>query len=494
MKSTITFVKILSTFFIINTVIIHAVFAQGPDTLWTKTFGGVAYENGFCVRQTSDEGYIVVGYTQSYGSGSNDVYLIKTDADGNEQWSKTYGGTEEDRGYDVHQTSDDGYVVFGRTESFGAGLSDYYLIKTDADGNEQWSKTYGGTDYDRGNKMLISSDGGYILVGRTVSYGAGVWDIYMIKTDANGNEEWSNTYGGSNSEYGNNVLQANDGGYIIVGETESYGVGYSDIYLVKTDSGGNELWYKTFGDAEWDYGSSVQNTPEGGYIIAGYTWSFYAGQGYDAYLVKTDADGNELWTRQYDGSNSDYIYEVLVTPEGDYVVGGHSLSPYQFNYDFYLFKTDKDGNVMWTQQFGGDDDEYARSLQQTSDGGFIMTGRTDSYGAGDGDIWLVKIVPDATGIDNDSFNDSSENNILKQNHPNPFDHHTSISYTVPHSAFINLTVYDKNGGVIKTLVNEFKVTGTYCISFETDISSGTYYYSIIAGNEMIETKKMLIIK
>ncbi len=172
-------------------------FPQGPDTLWTKAFGGTNEDYGRSVQETSDGGYIIAGYTKSFGAGSYDVYLIKTDANGDTTWTKTYGGSNIDQGYSVEQTSDGGYIIAGNSKSFGAGLDDVYLIKTDANGDTTWTKTYGGSNIDQGYSVEQTSDGGYIIAGYTKSFGAGSYDVYLIKTDANGDTTWTKTYGGS---------------------------------------------------------------------------------------------------------------------------------------------------------------------------------------------------------------------------------------------------------------------------------------------------------
>ncbi|MBJ59735.1 MAG: hypothetical protein CMP64_04050, partial [Flavobacteriales bacterium] len=226
-------------------------FGQG----WETNFGGEGNDEGFSVQQTTDGGYIIGGCTSSYGNGSYDVYLLKTDGSGNEQWSQTFGGIEDDRGWSIQQTTDGGYIITGVTNFWGAnGSSDVYLIKTDDNGNEQWSQTFGGTNSDAGNSVQQTIDGGYIISGRTRSYVNGSnadVDVYLIKTDGNGNELWSQTYGGTEGDYGASVQQTSDEGYIITGYTRSYGNGNGyDVYLIKTDGGGNEQWSQTFGGIE----------------------------------------------------------------------------------------------------------------------------------------------------------------------------------------------------------------------------------------------------
>ena len=188
-----------------------------PDTTWTKTFGGIEMDRGYSVQQTSDGGYIITGATSNFGSGGTDVWLIKTDASGTESWNKTFGGTSYETGRSVKQTSDGGYVIVATTDSYGNGKLDYWLIKTDSEGNEEWNKTFGGTDNDELPSVQQTADGGYALVGATRSYGSGGQDVWLIKTDASGTELWNKTLGGTDDEIGHAFQQTTDGGYIITG-------------------------------------------------------------------------------------------------------------------------------------------------------------------------------------------------------------------------------------------------------------------------------------
>ncbi|MFH1942858.1 MAG: T9SS type A sorting domain-containing protein [bacterium] len=316
------------------------------DTLWTRTFGGAENDVGFSVQQTSDGGYILAGATDSFGAGGNDVFLVKTDANGNSLWTtpRTFGGAKSDWAQSVQQVSDGGYIITGVTLSSGAGKNDIYLIKTDASGNAVWEKTFGGAGLDNGYSVQQVSDGGYVIAGVTQSFGAGTSDFFLVKTDADGNAVWSRTFGGSKDDTGWSVQQASDGGYVIAGGTNSFGAGKWDFFLVKTDASGNALWERTFGGVEDDCGFSVQQASDGGYIISGYTASSGAGK-YDVYLVKTDADGNSLWTRTFGGAEDDIGWAVRQTSDKGYIIAGDTGSFGAGNNDVYLIKTDASGST-----------------------------------------------------------------------------------------------------------------------------------------------------
>jgi uncharacterized delta-60 repeat protein len=309
---------------------------------FAKTYGGTNYEYAHSVQQTSDGGYIVAGLTGLWPN--YDFFLIKKDENGNVQWAKTYGGTSWDLAYSVQQTSDGGYILTGYTESFGAGNYDIFLIKTDAFGNIQWAKTYGGTSWDLASSVQQTSDGGYILTGYTESFGAGGRDIFLIKTDANGDVQWAKTYGEINLDWAYSVQQTSDGGYIVAGYTFSFGAGYADFFLIKTDANGDVQWAKTYGGIYSDWAYSVQQTSDGEYIVAGYTESFGAGN-YDIFLIKTDAFGNIQWAKTYGEINLDWAYSVQQTSDGGYIVAGGTLSFGAGDYDIFLIKTDASGDM-----------------------------------------------------------------------------------------------------------------------------------------------------
>ncbi len=475
--------ELVLSVFILGLGLFQYLYAQGPDTLWTKTFGGGDNDYGYSVQQTTDGGYIIAGCTYSFGAGGGDVWLIKTDDSGDTLWTKTYGGSSYDYAYCVQQTTDDGYIMTGMTE-----FDDVWLIKTNASGDTLWTKTFGSVDIDAGNCVQQTSDGGYIITGYTYHLGPDVW---LIKTNASGDTIWTKTFGGSDTDNGISVQQTADGGYIITGYTESFGAGNADVWLIKTNASGDTIWTKTFGGSDWDEGLSVQQTTDQGYIIAGCYGSFSEA---DVWLIKTDASGDTIWTKIFlFGAGVDLGYSVQQIADGGYIMTGRTFGASAS--DVLLIRTDDLGDTLWVKTFGGSTSDDGYSVQQTNDGGYIITGYTASFGAGGCDVWLIKTGPEPGIVEHDDQSIISGNCVLNQNYPNPFNTMTNISYSISHPDFIALTVYDVLGREVKTLVNRFKNEGTYFVTFDaTELSSGLYCYELRVAGRIVETKKMLLLR
>jgi hypothetical protein len=358
---------------------------------WSRTFGGDTTDEASSVRQTADGGYIVAGLTRSKGAGYSDAWVVRCDSSGNEIWDKTYGGQNPDRANAIQQTTEGGYVIIGSTWSFGAGGWDAWLVKIDAVGNEVWSKTFGGSKHDWAESGEQTADGGYVFTGTTESYAdSGHNDVWLVKTDAGGNVSWMTNFNpGNGYAGGSSVEQTADGGYIVTGWTEPQnGQGNGDLVLIKADGSGNRTWLLTFGTDDEEWGNSVRQTADGGYIVLGFV---RMGDGNnDMWLVRTDSAGNVAWRRTFDHDAVDMGNSVLQTADGGYVLAGYAATTDSFVGDAWVIRTDADGERLWDKTYGGTGSDEAFSIIQTSDGGLVVAGFTTSEGAGFEDVWLFK--------------------------------------------------------------------------------------------------------
>ncbi len=356
---------------------------------WAQTYGGSAADYALSLVQTEDGGYAIVGYTGSFGAGGDDAWLVKVDAASKMQWNRTFGGTGDDYAAYLIQASDRGYLLVGSTDSFGAGSQDFWLVKTNMYGDVQWNQTFGGTGYDYSVAVMQADDGGYVLAGYTDSFGAGNADAWLVKTDLTGNVQWNKTFGGPNYDEVYSVAQVSDGGYILAGATTSSGAGFLDFWIIKTDSLGNFVWAKTFGEAGDDEAYSVAQTRDGGYVVVGYTHSSGAGN-YDPWLIKLDSLGNMQWNQTYGGAGNDYVYFVALTSDDGYVLVGATDSFGAGSQDAWLIKTDSSGSMQWNKTFGGAGYEAIYSMLETENKRYVLLGTTSSLGAGNTDYYLIQ--------------------------------------------------------------------------------------------------------
>ncbi len=354
-----------------------------------KTFGGELDDVGYDIRQTTYGDYMLVGWTKSFGNGNADVFLVKLGADLKEKWRKFFGGKEDENAYSIQLTRDGGFIIGGDTSSFGSGKNDLYLIKLDSAGNEQWSKAFGGDDVEYCNAAIQTADGGYILAGESSTGGAGMVDAILLKTDADGKELWTKMYGGHMYDSARKVVQTSDGGYVLLGATSSMGEGNYDVYLLKTDAAGKEEWAKTFGTKDTEGGMDIQQTRDGGFIITG--WANRA-KGMDAvYLLKTNADGKEEWSNLYGSMRDDVGNAVKQLDDGSFVIVGRSSAAKGAGFkDVLIMKVDAQGKELWSKMHGDKKNDEGNAFIVDQDGGFVIVGTTESIGSGKKDMLLIK--------------------------------------------------------------------------------------------------------
>jgi hypothetical protein len=419
-------------------------------------------------------------------AGRYDVYVLKLDKNGNKQWEKTFGGEYDDWAYAVIQTQDGGYLIVGGLNHLEqADIADVYVLKLDKNGKKQWEKTFAWKDNDEANAVVQTQDGGYLIVGKTNSFGAGRSDILVVKlsneevniievkvepVDKNSSvkqmeggfivsgkvkmtieskvrtkvltvnlgkekvvesegkklvvelnaEEYPKglhnlmviasvdkyrrhigeyellienargeaVFGGHLDDLANAVIQTQDGGYLIVGTTKSFGSG-EEVYVLKLDKNGNKQWEKTFGGESDDWANAVIQTQDGGYLIVGTTKSF--GSGEEVYVLKLDKNGNKQWEKTFGWVRGDWANAFVLTQDGGYLIVGATVSFGAGGADVYVLKLDKNGNKQWEKTFGGAKDDWANVVIQTQDGGYLIVGETKSFGAGGADVYVLKL-------------------------------------------------------------------------------------------------------
>ncbi len=372
--------------------------ATENEITFIKTFGGNRRDRGINLLQTADGGYAIIGLTSSLEAIQEDVYLVRLDPQGEVLWTKTYGGEGDDNGWDILQTEDGGFLIAGFTNSFGAGEMDIYLIRTDATGKLLWERTFGGPKSEYGWSMAPAFDGGYVLAGQTDSYGEGDIDGYLVKVNAEGEEIWSQTFGGPQEDRLFSIDQSADSGFVVAGTTRSFGAGSRDVYLLNVNNSGEVVWTGIFGEKQDDVGHAVRQTAEGGYIVTGYTKSFGA-RNYDTWLIKTDEVGDLLWQKFFGEAGDDRTIYGEQTDDGGYISTGYTTSFDSIGLDLFLMRTDSSGQVTWHKTFGGRAEDTGYTVKQTADHGFVLTGETYSSGEGGGDMVVIKVNQDGEIIE-----------------------------------------------------------------------------------------------
>jgi hypothetical protein len=360
------------------------------------------------VQQTSDGGYIMAGYSSSLNiDGVNnlsnksnhkyyDFYIIKADKYGEVVWHNMYGGTGDDRAYSIQEVSGGGYIVVGTTDTLNIlGGGDILVIRLDSGGGVVWKKQYGGPSFDHTNSISQTTDGGFIVAGSIEETSTTDINYYVVKIDAAGGVEWERTLGGSDTDWATSIRQTLDGGYVVAGWSESKDIsgvtnhGGMDYYVIKLDGNGNVEWQKMYGGSLYEQAKSILQTPDGGYIVAGDSASkdiegCINGGNSEFYIIKLDSGGTVEWQKMYGGSGIDYADSIYQTSDGGYVVAGYSSSTDISGLtnagedDYYIIRLDSGGNVLWQRMYGGTKGDQAHSVQQTADGGYVVFGSSGS--------------------------------------------------------------------------------------------------------------------
>lgn len=510
--------KFTFSFFLISFSALNA--QTTPSIQWQKSLGGSYSDVAKSIQQTSDGGYIIAGESDSTNGdvtgnhGTSDFWIVKLSALGIIEWQKSLGGSYGDIANSIQQTSDGGYIVAGESSSINGdvtgnhGNADYWIVKLDSSGNIQWQKSLGGSNRDAANSVQQTSDGGYIVAGESNSTNGDVTgnhgnsDYWIVKLDPSGTIQWQKSLGGSLHDAANSIQQTSDGGYIVAGGASSsngdvtHNNGNDDFWIVKLDSLGTIQWEKSLVGNLADTAQSIQQI-EGGYIVAGPSNSQNSEVpttfGTSNYCIaKLGSNGNTLWQKHFGGSNNDYAYSTQQTPDGGYIVAGGAQSVdgdvigNHGNNDFWIVKLSSSGIIEWQKTLGGSAFDDAYSIKLTNDGGFIIAGITQSADGdvtgyhGNGDAWIVKLG---------AFLSTTESNI-KNNikiYPNPAKDFVNIN-NLPSESTISIT--DASGRKISSK----KYSGKNVSLNTSGLINGNYIIQVEHQGTTIVCKKIIISK
>ena len=434
------------------------------DSLWSRTFGG-AYNDGFrSAIATSDGGFIAVGYTYSFGPENVNIFAVKTDADGDTIWMRAYGDSSRDYAYDVRETSDGGYVIAGYTSSFGAGAEDAYIVKVDSGGDTLWTRTYGGVKLDEARGLCVTSDGYILVVGMTDSFADDVHDLFILKLETDGDTVWTRVIDDADYNWGQSVCELGDGNYGICGARGNFASNLQ-TWLLKVDPDGNVIW-----DAE--YGDTGLNNPDWGMCVKALgdtemvvccRYAIEINDPMGLFLLKTDLDGTQLSLKRYKRSFRDPYYDygncLCVTSDGGFLFCGAIKDNTTHNNDVMLLKRVPGTGWVWEQHFGGSGSDWGNSVSRYAGGHYIVAGHTSSYGAGGYDAWLINVRDPAAGVPASVV---GANEIkLAAPAPNPLAPGTVIRFSLPEATAVRLAVYDITGRRIRTLESGHHRAGAF---------------------------------
>lgn len=360
------------------------------SALWNRTYGGFDSDRLYDLTHCEDGGYAAVGYTQSFGTTDRDTWIVRTDEDGDVQWTKNlgYNGTD-DQGNSIYQCMNGDFVIAGQYST--AGGSNGYIVRVSGTGVHLWTYEIGLSATSETLRDVIESESGAIIaIGQTDNWGAGSNDVLVVSISPSGSPIWTRTYGGGNSDTGYSIIESTDGGYALLSNTYSYGAGDADFWLVRTDVNGNPLWNQTYGGVNRESAYDIIQDVYGGYAMAGSTRSFGDPQG-DFYVVRTTSDGSLVWDEFYVGSGEDFATGIIQAYRGGYTIVG--ISDYiGADPQTRITRIEPDSTETWSSKYGGSDVDYGFELLEVYPEEFVVAGTSRSYGAGNFDGWLF-LVP-----------------------------------------------------------------------------------------------------
>ena len=467
---------------------------SGQQVRFRHVMGNIGYDIGMSAQQVADKGYIVCGSTTSVGNGNTDIYVIKTDSLGKPQNEVSLGGLNVDRGTSIRQTNDNGYIVLGYSNDLsGIGGYDICAIKLDSVLHVEWKKTYGGSDWDFGNCIRQTSDGGYIICGGTYSYGNGDEDYFLIKTNEIGDTLWTRTYGGLFQDEAKSVVETADGGYVVTGFSMSNDT-LGDFYTIKTNNTGDTLWTHTFGGTKMDLANDIIELQTGGYAVAGETQSMGAGKS-DGIILEITPDGKSGRTFLGGEKEDDRFISLTQRKDGMIAFAGITFNFGFGNGDIYFGILGSDFSYNFSTTFGSNGRELVNSVACTADDGFIICGTTNGFRNLLDDIYLVKTGSDgfantAEVIIVTTIDETTKPSANFTIHPNPCDATVTLRLSAIQHSAVTITINDLIGRTLlqKTVRSAMQEN----ILLQLDALSNGPYIITVSTNETTFSQPIIV--
>jgi hypothetical protein len=463
---------------------------SSAQTSFERIYGGSADDAGYALIQAPDGNFIIVGATGSFGGGV-DMYALKLNQQGDIIWQHNYGGAADDYAYSICEAPDGGHLIVGATASFGHGRYDVYLQKIDSLGNPTDAAYYGGDSSDYGYSVRPTSDNGYVVAGNTNSFGVVGDDGYVIKVNQQLDSVWARTYAYPATPYNDrlsSIAETSDSGYIAVGQYFSWP---TKAWVIRLNRYGNPNWQNIYANEYWGRGSDIIEKTPGQYYATG-VWGVLFQSSYMT-LVNINSEGTMAnhWSYGIDAMQTGE--SIIATADGGFAMAGSVMR--NGNFDIILVKTDSLGNQQWCRYFGGDDVDMGCDLIQANDGGYLVVGYTRSFGAANTDVYVIKTdsLGQTTGIEDEKAT-LPRNPEMAQNYPNPFNGRTIIQFNLETPGTATVNIYDLLGREIRTLYDDYATAGTHRILFDgSGLAGGIYFYRIKSG-AFSQTNQMVLLK
>ena len=462
--------------------------AQG----FIKVYGGALDDEGRCVVEVPGTGYIVAGYSADLTGSS--IYVLRTNLLGDTLWSRLIGGSQGLSARSIIRCANGGYIIAGNDEN----LDKAFLLKISPNGDSLWLHRYGGTGANNARSAAEDGNGNIIFVGETTSFGSVGADVYLVKTDSLGGEIWSDHYGGSSAQVGEEIILSNDGCYVVTGWSLSNSPDSIGVLLMKIDTLGSVIWEKYYGGYNCAAYSLIA-TPDSGFAVLGHNADFAGGVGWQYWLLKTDSNGDTLWTRTYGGESEDWALSIDNADSTGYILCGYTYSYGAGESDAYLIRTDLNGDTLWTRTYGSPYNDWGYCIKNTVDGGFIFTGFT---GFGQRDVFLVKTDGNGyiTGIHDGSQAIPSRDRIRVSCYPNPFARWANIAIDAEKPGRYALSVFNVQGQLVRKVFDGHLTAGVSRVEWDgrdetgARVKSGVYFGRLADRTFVLGTARMVLVR